>query len=104
MIAKAYADGTRLVDSMTVRDLSLKDKEPPTSRKKPLKLVKNDKNRRHQGKSSFDKGSCNIQYWELEVEQELFRRLQRNLFEKNKKLHSSKFNYLANSVGFIKIG
>ena len=48
-----------------------------------------------------------IQYWDLEVEQELFRRLQRNLDrleKKNKKEHSSEFNYLSNGVGFIKIG
>ena len=47
-----------------------------------------------------------IQYWELEVEQELFRRLKRNLdrLKKNKKVHSSKFNYLSNGVRFIKIG
>ena len=47
-----------------------------------------------------------IQYWDIEVERELFRRLQRNLdrLEKNKKVHSSKFNYLSNGVGFIKIG
>ena len=47
-----------------------------------------------------------LQYWELEVEQDFFRRLQRNLdrFRKNRKEYSNKLNYLLNGVGFIKIG